>query len=99
VKNQALWEVHMRVKLNGLEGGIPSHQGWVFQNITYLKDKNGEHIDHAGFETEMQTETEAGFAYFFETPDDIDQYTWVYRTPTAIVNLPVEFELKDVPLP
>jgi hypothetical protein len=99
VKNQALWEVHMRVKLNGLDGGIPSDQGWVFQNITYLKDKNGEHIDHAGFETEMQTETEAGFAYFFETPDDIDQYTWVYRTPTAIVNMPVVYELKDVPLP
>jgi hypothetical protein len=99
VKNQALWEVHMRVRLVGLEGGLESHQGWIFQNVTYLKDKSGEHLDHAGYETTVQTEDEAGFAYFFETPEDISQYTWIYRTPTAIVNLPVEYELKDVPLP
>jgi hypothetical protein len=99
VKNQALWEVHMRVRIGGLEAGLESHQGWVFQNVTFLKNKDGEQIDHAGYETTMQTEREAGFAYFFETPDDLSEYTWVYRTPTAIVNLPVEYELKDVPLP
>jgi hypothetical protein len=99
VKNQALWEVHMRVRVAGSEAGLESHQGWVFQNVTFLKNKAGEQIDHAGYETTMQTEREAGFAYFFETPDDISEYTWVYRTPTGIVNLPVEYELKDVPLP
>lgn len=99
-KNQELWEVHMRLKVESAEAGLESHRGWVFQNLTYLLNKQGELIDHAGFETTMQTESEVGFAYFFEIPDDeIADYTWVYRTPAAIVRLPVEFELKDIPLP
>jgi hypothetical protein len=30
---------------------------------------------------------------------DIGDYKWVYRTPTSLVNLPVEFELSEIPLP
>lgn len=99
-KNQELWEVHMSIKVASAETGLESHRGWVFQNLTYLLNEQGELIDHAGFETTMQTETEVGMAYFFELPaDDVSQYTWVYRTPAAIVRLPVEYELKDIPLP
>jgi len=101
VKNQALWEIHMRVRLDSLEGGLESHRGWVFQNVTFLVDKEGEQLDNAGFETTMQTETEAGFAYFFELPEgrELSDYTWVYRTPASIVTVPVEYKLEDVPLP
>ncbi len=100
VKNQALWEVHMHVHIGAQGDDADASRGWVFQNLTFLEDKkSGEKIDHAGYETTMQSEREAGFAYFFELPDDIGNYTWVYRTPAAIVNLPVEYELNDVPLP
>jgi len=98
-KNQSLWEVHMRLQVNSDEAALQSHRGWVFQNITYLLNKNGEVIDHAGFETTMQSEREIGLAYFFELPDEIANYTWVYRTPAAIVRVPVEYELTDIPLP
>ncbi|NOY30092.1 MAG: hypothetical protein GXP28_07890 [Planctomycetes bacterium] len=99
-KNQALWEVHMRLQVEGEETGLESHRGWVFQNLTYLLNKQGEIIDHAGFETTMQTESEIGLAYFFELPDDeIGDYTWMYHTPAAIVRVPVEYELKEIPLP
>ena len=103
-KNQELWEVHMRLKVNSTETGLESHRGWVFSNLTYLLDKQGEIIDHAGFETTMQSKTEVGLAYFFDLPDvesdeDLSEYTWVYRTPAGIVRMPVEFELKDIPLP
>ncbi|NOZ40751.1 MAG: hypothetical protein GXP24_11070 [Planctomycetes bacterium] len=99
-KNQELWEVHMRLKVNSTETGLESHRGWVFSNLTYLLNKQGEIIDHAGFETTMQTETEVGLAYFFDLPDDdLSEYTWVYRTPAAIVRMPVEYELKDILLP
>jgi hypothetical protein len=101
VKNQALWEVHMRIRIESLEAGLESHRGWVFQNISYLVDSKGERLDNAGFETTMQTETEAGFAYFFELPEgrQIDDYQWVYRTPASIVSMPVEYKLEEVPLP
>ena len=99
-KNQDLWEVHMKIQVESAETGLESHRGWVFQNLTYLLNKQGELIDNAGFETTLQTQTEVGFAYFFELPDEeISDYTWVYRTPAAIVRMPVEFELKDIPLP
>lgn len=99
-KNQDLWEFHMRLKVDSTETGLESHRGWVFQNLTYLLNKQGEIIDHAGFETTMQSETEVGLAYFFDLPDDdLSEYTWVYRTPAAIVRMPVEFELKDILLP
>ncbi|MCG8450958.1 MAG: hypothetical protein MI725_15430 [Pirellulales bacterium] len=99
-KNRALWEVHMRIEVISETVGLESHRGWVFQNITYLLDKTGEVIDHAGFETTRQTEREVGLAYFFELPeDDLGAYTWVYRTPAAIVRVPMEYELKDIPLP
>jgi hypothetical protein len=101
VKNQALWELHMRVRIDEAEPAIESHRSWVFQNLNYLADKNGERLDNAGFETTMQNEKEAGFAYLFELPEgrDIGDYTWVYRTPASIVTTPVEYTLEDVPLP
>ena len=99
-KNQALWEVHMRLQVADADAGLESHRGWVFQNITFLEDENGEVIDHAGFETTMQTEREVGLAYFFELPSgEIGDYTWVYRTPAAIVRVPVDYQLTNIPLP
>ena len=103
-KNQELWEIHMRLKVNSTETGLESHRGWVFSNLTYLLNKQGELIDHAGFETTMQSKTEVGLAYFFDLPDvdsneDLSDYTWVYRTPAAIVRMPVKYELKDILLP
>jgi len=99
-KNQALWEIHMRIQVDGEETGLQSHRGWVFQNATYLLDPNGGIVEHAGFETTRQSESELGLAYFFDLPgDDLAGYTWVYRTPAAIVSVPVEYELKDIPLP
>ena len=99
-KNQQLWEVHMRLRVESEEAALESHRGWVFQNLTYLLNKQGELIDHAGLETTMQSTREIGLVYFFDLPDDeIDSYTWVYRTPAAIVRMPVKFELKDIELP
>jgi hypothetical protein len=100
-RNQSLWEFRMRIRVASVDDNADASRGWVFQNITYLEDAQGERIDHAGYETTMQNEQETGMAYFFELPEgaDIGDYTWVYRTPAAIVCLPVEYELRDIPLP
>jgi hypothetical protein len=91
----------MRIKVESLEAGLESHRGWVFQNVSFLQDKTGEKLDNAGFETTMQTETEAGFVYLYELPEgrELSDYVWVYRTPSAIVSMPVEYKLEEVPLP
>ncbi len=102
-RNQSLWEFRMRIRVASVDADSDAgaSRGWVFQNVTYLEDAKGERVDHAGFETTMQDEQETGMAYFFELPEgaDIGDYTWVYRTPAAIVNLPVDYELRDIPLP
>ena len=89
----------MRLALDEDNHALESHRGWVFQNLSYLVGKDGETIDNAGFETTRQTRNEVGVAYLFDLPDGIEGLTWVYETPAAIVEMPVEYELKDIELP
>jgi hypothetical protein len=98
-KNNAIWEIHMRLALDQPGEALQSHRGWVFQNLSYLVGEDGEPIDNAGFETTRQTRNEVGIAYLFDLPDGIKGLTWVYETPAAIVELPVAYELKDIELP
>ena len=98
-RNNQIWELHMRLRLDEDNHALESHREWVFQNLSYLVDAKGESIDNAGLETTMQGRNEAGAAYFFDLPDGLDGLTWVYETPAAIVELPVDYEIKDIPLP
>jgi len=98
-KNNEIWEVHMRMKLDNAKGALQSHRDWVFQNASYLVGKDGKPIDNAGLETTRQTQTEVGVAYLFDLPDGLDGLSWVYESPASIIELPVEYELKDIALP
>ncbi len=98
-KNGAVWELHMRFSLDDSKTSLESHRDWVLQNLSYLVDKDGRHIENAGFESTRQTDNEVGAAYFFDTTNDLDGLTWVYETPASIVDLPVTYELKDIDLP
>lgn len=98
-KNGAVWEVHMRFGLGEGNSSLQNHRDWVLQNLSYLVDENGRHIENAGFEMTRQTASEVGIAYFFDVTQDLDTLTWVYETPAAIVDLPVSYELKDIELP
>lgn len=98
-KNNEIWEVHMRLALDEDNGALQSHRDWVFQNVSVLVDKDGNTIDNAGLETTRQTRNEVGVAYLFDLPNGIEGLSWVYETPAAIVELPVEYELNDIELP
>jgi hypothetical protein len=99
-ENQGLCELHMRLTF---DEKLPAHvaQGsWNFQNVTYLENAAGDRIDHAGFESLSQGGRALGLAYFFDVPaDKLGEYTWVYQAPVGIVEVPIEYELKDVRLP
>jgi hypothetical protein len=97
-KNNAVWEVHMRFALDEDNGALQSHRAWVFQNLSYLLDKDGKQVDNGGLETTHQSQKEVGVAYVFDVPN-VDGMSWVYETPAAIVDLPVEYEIKDIELP
>jgi hypothetical protein len=98
-KNNAIWEVHMRMALDEANSALESHRGWVFQNKSYLVGADGQPIENVGLETTRQSRNEVGVAYLFDLPAGINGLTWVYETPAAIVELPVEYEIKDIELP
>ena len=82
-------------------GSCPNPLGLprIDKNGYPLRPSDGHPIDNAGFETTRQSSNEVGIAYLFDLPDGIEGLTWVYETPAAIVELPVEYELKDIELP
>jgi hypothetical protein len=98
-KNNEIWEIHMRLRLDEDNHALESHRGWAFQNLSYLIDKDGKRIENAGLETTLQSKNEIGVAYFFDEPKGLDGLTWVYETPAAIVELPIDYEFKDIRLP
>lgn len=97
-KNNAVWEVHMRFGLDESNSTLQAHQNWILQNLSYLVDKDRKRIETAGFETTNQSQNEVGVAYVFDV-ESLDGLTWVYETPAAIVDLPVEYQLDDIELP
>jgi len=50
-------------------------------------------------ETTQRDASAVGIRYVFADQGPLDQYAFVYETPTAIFSLALEYEIKDVPLP
>jgi hypothetical protein len=98
-KNVAVHEVRIVVRFEDAANALESHRGWIYTNKAYLVDADGNEVEHAGFETTRQTLSEVGMAYKFPLDKDLSEYRFVYESPAAIVQMPVEFELKDIPLP
>jgi hypothetical protein len=97
-KNNELSEVRIRVRFPAAEPALESHRGWVFDNEAYLLDAEGMRREHDGFQTTLQTEDEVGVAYLFDIAS-LEGCQFVYKTPAVILEVPVTFELKDLPLP
>ncbi len=100
-KNDAVWEVRVLLVFEKASGALQSHRssGWVAGNPAFLEGPDKKLIPYAGLETTRETESEAGVAYKFVLPKGVKGYTFVYKTPTAIVSLPIDYELKDLDLP
>ncbi len=98
-KNVSVHEVRMIVRFDEAANALESHRGWIFNNEAYLLDADGEKVEDAGYETIRQTPNEVGMAFKYALEEDLDKYRFVYKTPAAIVRMPVKYELKDIALP
>jgi hypothetical protein len=101
-KNGAIWEVRVRVRFDKASGALESHRGdWVTNNPVHMEGPDKEEIGHAGYHTPntANAENEVSVVYLFDLPEGPKGYTFVYRTATAIVSVPIEYELKDLELP
>ena len=98
-KNNALWELRVRVRYEDSGQALESHRGWVFENEAYLLTADGERHVPDAYETTRHSEQEVGIAYLFDMPKGLAELKFVYSTPTVFLNVPVEFELSDLELP
>lgn len=98
-KNGDIYDARILVRYDQTSGALESHRGWIFKNQAYLLDAKGEKIENAGFETTRQGPTEIGLGYKFVLEEDPANYRFVYETPSALLKLPIEYEIKNLELP
>jgi len=98
-QNVDLYELRMALRFDDAANALESHRGWVYQNEAYLTDKDGKKLENVGFQATRQETNEVGVAYLFDLPDGPEGCKFVYKTPALVLQLPVEYELKDIELP
>lgn len=100
-KNNEIYEVEMRVQFDKAANALESHRGWIYNNECYLLDSKGNRIENAGLEANLLDVNEVGLSYKFDLGEakSLAGFKFVYKTPAAIIRIPVEFELKGIDLP
>ncbi len=98
-KNNAAWEVSVRVKFEGPSSALESHRSWILENEAYFEDDKGQRVEPGGIEQTLQSKDEVGINYYFDTKDNPETLVFVYRTPITILELPVTYEFHDLRLP
>jgi hypothetical protein len=77
---------------------VQSHYDWVYENRAHLESRDGKLIESVGFESDM-IDGGVAAAYLFNVKGGLDGCTFVYKTPAVLLNVPITYELKDLPLP
>jgi len=97
-KNNAAWEIRIRVTFDSAGDALESYRGWIFKNEAFLETPDGKRIDHDGYETVGRSRNAVGLSYLFVV-DSLAGYKFVYTTPGAILPAAFDYEIKSVPLP
>jgi hypothetical protein len=98
-QNNDIWEVSLRVKFDSPSTALESHRGWILDNEAYFVDADGRRTEPGGFEQSRQANDEVGIRYFYDLEQSPDTLEFVYRTPITILEMTVEYEFHDLPLP
>jgi len=98
-RNNAVWEVGVRVRLDEPGSALESHRGWIYDNEAYLEGPDGKPIPFDSQDVTRQAENQFGINYIFALDGPPEKHTFVYKTPGAIVSAGFDYEIKDVELP
>jgi hypothetical protein len=104
IEQKELWTIDVSLKYPPGGAKFESFQSWLVGNQAYLVHNSGKRLEPAGSEIDEQSGSAALIRYRFASEDQKglgkpSEWKLVYRTPSAIVEVPVKFEFKDVPLP
>jgi len=99
-KNGDIYDVSLRVRFDRAANALESHRGWIYDNECYMTDAKGKRIENAGLEATLLDVNEVGVSYKFNLDGGMpSSYKFVYKTPAAIIRIPVDFEIKAIDLP
>jgi hypothetical protein len=99
------WTVQVTLDYPPGDVKFDSYQSWVVNNEMTLVAKDGSRrLASAGYVEEASSERRAVVSYHFTDRDKEkrgrpDNWKVTYKTPAGIVQVPMTFSFKDVPLP
>ena len=91
--------VVLRLEFDRAANALESYRGWVFNNSLKLVGTNGKEYVPVGSETMAQDQNYVTVQYLFDLDVDPKTLSLEYTSPTAIIKVPVKFELKNIELP
>ena len=99
-QNGGVQQIFVLLRLDQAGESLQSHLDWVENNKVVLIDPAGKVTEEpAGYEQYRSRDSEVGYAYNFAIEGPLDGWKLSYTTPAGIAEVPVEYEIKDVPLP
>jgi hypothetical protein len=98
-RNNDVWQVQLRVRFEAPETAMESHRSWILDNQAFFEDAQGNRIEPGGLEHTLRTKDEIGMNYIFDLPEGPQKLSFVYRTPLVILEVPIEYEFRDLQLP
>ncbi|HEX8204202.1 MAG TPA: hypothetical protein VF590_27235 [Isosphaeraceae bacterium] len=98
---ESTWKVNVAVVMPGEGPAFESFRQGLFNNRLWLLKPDGSRFEHnGGFSNTAADGGRLGFEYLFvDAPGKPADYQLVYETPSRVIQIPLEFEFKDVPLP
>jgi len=99
--DEQVWKVNVELVYPGNGPAFESYRQGLFNNRIWLQKADGSRFEHnGGFSNTSSDGGKLGFEYLFvDAPGKPADYQLVYETPSKVVNIPLEFEFKNVPLP
>ncbi len=93
-------QIAVRIRFDQAGELMQSHLDWVENNVISLLDPKGNPADVPNYERYLERDSEIGFRYVFPVETkDLTGWTLSYTTPAGVSEVPVPYEIKNIPLP
>lgn len=93
-------EIKVVVSYDAGGPAFESHRTWMFHNAVYLEEDDAvNRIDYTDFDTSLELNGAVGVDYRWNNiPGPPTRYRFVYEAPTLIMELPLNIDLKEIPV-
>ena len=78
-----------------------SHRTWMYQNAAWLENSLGQRVPHHA-DLQFRQQANGGIAVTFQfpvVPGAQEGWQLVYRVPTLLIDVPVDFTFPEIPVP